>query len=176
MQEQTYTAVGLQFIPMPPFWDIFYARWMIDDGLPELSIGESREWFAIWFHSNKNLERVHSTLKIVVPVEKFRYSIKAEVVFLHTDQCVIDFGLRAIGSAKVIPQGVAVGDFIEGEIEIGFEHSISVIPGDILKTLSNKWTIKNVFAEIGGEGKSPNSTLPQYQDIPSTTSFSADTM
>ena len=127
-------------------WNLIYERWMIDDGLLELTVGQSHQWFAIWFNAEATLQQSQCTSKAVTTTGDFRYSVTAQVVF-HSDQnCVIDFGLRAIGAPSILPDGVAAGDYVIGDIQLGLEHSIAMIPDEVLQSLAYTWRVDKILA------------------------------
>ncbi|MGB0011741.1 MAG: hypothetical protein WBQ03_09045, partial [Candidatus Sulfotelmatobacter sp.] len=78
-------------------------------------------------------------VKFATAVDDFKYRISGEVIHVADNCCVIDFGLRAAGSADILPAGCASGDYVTGMISIELPLSIARVPREILAALRHKW-------------------------------------
>jgi hypothetical protein len=79
-------------------WNLYYERWVIDDGQQDLRVGETFEWFAIAFWTFSSLVRSQERAKSADGIADYRYRVAAELVYRSEKACVIDFGLGAVVS------------------------------------------------------------------------------
>jgi hypothetical protein len=59
-------------------WNFWYARWMIDDGLPNRGVGDEFAW-AIEFSTSERLLRANEQQKAAVPRPDYKYRVVAQV-------------------------------------------------------------------------------------------------
>jgi hypothetical protein len=133
---------------MPPEWNIYYWRWIIEDGQPDLRVGEQFDWFALDFWTTRGLAKIDDRSGVAIAVNDYKYKVVAELVYLSEKSCVIDFGLRAVGPAGDIPPGCKQGDFVAGEISIGIPLCTDVLPEEVSKTLAHKWEVNRISADL----------------------------
>ncbi len=132
---------------MPAEWSLNYPRYMIEDGCPDVSVGQILTWLVeFWPESTLALTQEKSISAI--EVGDHRYLIAGEVVFLSHSACVIDFGLRAIGRKENLPLGVKDGDFVRGEVGVGLPLSTEAAPEEILASLDYEWEVQSVLADL----------------------------
>jgi hypothetical protein len=129
-------------------WALHYASWMIADGCPERKVGEIFDWFAIKFWNENGLVMAAKQSRSVNLVADFKYQVVAEVTYLSEKASVIDFGLNAIATLDLLPDGCMLGDYIAGEISIGFPLCTEVSPDDVLESLKHKWQVKRIQADL----------------------------
>lgn len=130
-------------------WNLHYARWVIEDGEPELHVGDEFEWHTVGFWSDKRLSPSTENNKGATPIADGRYRVNAEVIYVSRDTrlsaYIIDFGIRAecLGT-DLLPQGCAEGDFVSGEISLdlplcGAPHNYD---------LSHRWRANEILADL----------------------------
>jgi hypothetical protein len=133
---------------MPTEWNLYYPSWMIADGQPDRTVGEIFEWFAIEFWTEKSLERTDERRKSAIPVADYNYQVVAEVAYLSEKACVIDFGLRAIRTPDLLSPECRQGDYVTGKVSIGLPLCTEVVPEEVLKTLTHKWRVNRISADL----------------------------
>ena len=130
-------------------WNLRYARWVIDDGEPELHVGEEFDWHAVSFWSDGRLARSTECSKGATPITDGRYRVNAEVIYISQDAnlsaFIIDCGVRAecLG-ADLLPDGCVEGDYISGEISLGLPLCSAPHAYD----LSHRWRANEIFADL----------------------------
>jgi len=128
-------------------WNIWYAEWMIGDGLPDRSVGEEFVW-EVEFYPNERLAKTEERKKTAVPLPDYRYRVTAELICLSEQACVLDFGLKVVGGADLISPGCRPGDFVTGEIVVSLTHG-RVLPAEkTLEFVSRKWRVNSIQADI----------------------------
>lgn len=133
---------------MQPIWNIHYARWVIDDGEPEIDVEQDFEWFALAFWpASGPLVKTSRTEKLAVPISDYRYRVTAKVVFLSEKSSVIDFGLRAIAHPDSVTPECKEGDFVTGELALSLPLVTEIAPEVIVKTLPRKWHVNEIHAD-----------------------------
>jgi hypothetical protein len=130
-------------------WNLHYARWVIEDGQPELHVGEEFDWHAVSFWSYERLMRSTECCKGATPITDYRYRVNAEVIYISQDAnlsaFIIDFGVRAeCLAADLLPKGCTEGDYVSGEISLdlplcGAPHAYD---------LSHRWRINEIHADM----------------------------
>ena len=75
-------------------WNLRYARWVIEDGQPDLHVGETLKWFAVAFGAEDPLVRTTVSKSSAFPVDDYRYRVVAQLTYLSESACIIDFGLK----------------------------------------------------------------------------------
>ena len=134
---------------MRPIWNIHYARWVIDDGEPELDVGQDFDWFSLEFWPTRvPLVSTPEKVKSAVSAPDYKYTVTAEVVFRSEKSCVIDFGLRAIAHPDGIASECKQGDYITGKIALSLPLCTEIAPKEILKTLARKWQVNQIHADV----------------------------
>jgi hypothetical protein len=111
-------------------------------------VGETFDWFALSFWSEEHLRVTEHRVKSAIAVDDFKYKISGELIHLAGDCCVIDFGLKAAGSADNLPAGCATGDYVTGAISMELPLCIALVPQEILAALRHKWTVKRISADL----------------------------
>jgi hypothetical protein len=130
-------------------WHLHYEGWVIEDGQPDREVGETFDWGALSYWSEDERLRVtDKRVKSGIAVDDFKYMISGEVFYLGDNCCVIDFGLKAAGSADNLPAGCATGDYVAGTISIELPLCIALVPQEILAALRHKWAVKKIFADL----------------------------
>jgi hypothetical protein len=135
-------------IQMPLEWNLHYARWVIEDGEPELASQQDFDWFSLEFWAARRLTKSSESLKSAIAVFDYKYRIFAEVIFLSEKACVLDFGLRAIGDADVIPSKCKQGNYVTGEVSLGLPLCTEIAPQEVLDTLRHKWHVNGIDADL----------------------------
>jgi hypothetical protein len=170
--------------PMPSEWNLYYPSWMIADGEPDRKVGEAFEWFAVEFWTVKgSLERTDERRKEAIPVADNNYQVVAEVAYLSEKACVIDFGLRAIRTPDLLSPACKQGDYVMGKVSIGLPLCTEVVPEQVSKTLTHRWRVNRISADLTPYVRRPNNlrfdfrdeTQIQYQEVESTTVLRAHT-
>ncbi|MDE1162345.1 MAG: hypothetical protein PW792_10425 [Acidobacteriaceae bacterium] len=130
-------------------WNLHYARWVIDDGEPELHVGEEFDWFAVSFWSDAPLMHSTENTRSAVPIADGRYRVNAEVIYISQDAnlpaLIIDFGIRAVcDGASLLPDGCVEADYISGEISLDLPLCTAPHPYD----LSHRWRANEILADL----------------------------
>ena len=140
-------------IPVNSEWNLHLLRMVIDDGNPELHVGDVIEWFAITFWSDTVLTRSMERTKAALPIANNYYRVNAEVIYISQDPkqaaCILDFGLKAIselGGLLGIPllPGCNEGDYVTGQIRLELPLCTTVHPHD----LRYRWRVNRIFADL----------------------------
>src|SRR4051812_23613968 len=117
-------------------WNLHYPDNLIADGAPHRRVGDIFDWFAVQFWSLEKMVRSERGTRSAERGRDYHHVVTAEVVFLAAESdVVIDFGIRAIGDQEKLPKGIALGDFVEGEISLHLPLAINVIPHEVITTL-----------------------------------------
>ena len=130
-------------------WNLRYSRWVIDDGEPELHVGEDFEWFAISLWTEEALELSTERTRSAVPLDDGRYRVNGEIVYVSKDAkqsgFIIDFGIGAIADGlSLLPEECNEGDFVTGEVELLLPLCTAVHTHD----LAHRWRVNNVSADL----------------------------
>ena len=130
-------------------WNLHYSRWVIDDGEPELHVGEEFDWFAVSFWSDAPLVRSTESTRSAIPIADGRYRVNAEVIYISQDTklsaFIIDFGIRAeCDGANLLPDGCVEGDYVSGEISLNLPLCTAPHAYD----LSHRWRANEIFADL----------------------------
>ena len=130
-------------------WNLHYARWVIEDGEPELHVGDEFEWHTVGFWSDEQLLRSTEKSRGATPIADGRYRVNAEVIYTSPDTSlstfIIDFGIRAecLGT-DLLPQGCAEGDFVSGEISL----DLPLCGAPHKHGLSHRWRANEILADL----------------------------
>ena len=135
-------------INMHPEWNLHYERWVIEDGQPDLAVGEIFKWFAIAFWTESKLVKVDERTKSAVPIEDYKYRVVAEVRYVSEKACIIDFGLTATASVDLLPDECREGDHVRGEIYLNLPLCTDVVPEELFKILAHKWQVNRISADL----------------------------
>jgi hypothetical protein len=157
-------------------WNLHYFRYVIDDGEPELHVGDEFDWFATNFWSDAALILARERTKSALPIANNYYRVNAEVIYVSQDPeqaaCILDCGIKAISELGGIlgiplPPGCQKGDYVTGEIRLELPLCTAIHPHD----LGHRWRVNRVFADLTDFRSSPGDVSePLYQDVPGTDS------
>lgn len=149
---------------MPSEWNLHYARWIIEDGQPDLDVDESFVWFAVEFWSEGRLvfaRRADETA--ATPVADFQYCVTAKVVYVSEKAAVIDFGLRAIGTRDLLPPECKEGDYVTGNTSIGLPLCTDIVPEEVFQTLKRTWRVNRISADLTPYISHPDDPTGRFQ-------------
>lgn len=135
-------------------WNIWYERWMIEDGLPDRSVGEAFVW-EVDFYSNEQLTKATEQRKTAVAIPDYRYRVIAQLVCMSEQACVIDFGLKVVGDADLIASECRPGDYVTGEVVLSLTHGRVLPVEKQLEFVNRKWRVDGIQADI-----TPHISLP----------------
>lgn len=133
-------------------WNFWYALWMIQDGLPNRSVGDEFSW-DIEFAASK-LSRTNGQRKSAVPRPDYKNQVVAEVRSIYANApiteraCVIDFGLKVIGDPDVLPVGCKPGDYVCGEMTLSATHGHAIPTEESFECLRRKWHLNAIQADL----------------------------
>ena len=166
---------------MPHEWNLHYASWIIGDGEPDRSIGEVFDWFALGLWTKDRLAMSSERSVSAIPVDDYKYRVVAEVAHLSEKACVIDFGLRAIADADLLPPGCMQGDYVTGEIGLDLPLCTPVVPEPV--SGKHRWQVNRISADLTPYIAHPDNprfftrddSRIRYQEVPSTESVRTHT-
>jgi hypothetical protein len=168
---------------MPSDWSLGYPRYMIEDGCPEIERGQIFQWPALEFYTEETLAICETRSRTAFEVDDYRYSISAEVIYLSGTASVIDFGLRAIRTRDLLPPDCREGDFVSGEIYVGFPLCTEVVPDKVHSSLKYSWDVVAIFADLtpfvehrddtGRSWFTRDRSQIRYEEIPATKALGA---
>lgn len=103
-------------------WDVGVSTWIIQDGnYEDFKAGQKAE-FALEFYSDKFfLSDVKQ--KFAQKCGPARYKINGEVIYISSEEWVLDFGICAY-RAETPPKGVALHSFVSAEIYLGIDYYV----------------------------------------------------
>ena len=162
-------------------WYLHYFRWVIEDGEPELHVGDVFDWFSVSFWADAVLSPSADRVKRCFELDRthFSYRVNAEVLYISSDPaqgtCVLDFGLQACSQLGALigvplPEGCRVGDFVTGDIRLEIPLCTAMQP----LHLGHRWRVHGVLAGVTSFGAYPgDGSLPQYAQVDSTDALRA---
>jgi hypothetical protein len=156
-------------------WHLHYEGWVIEDGQPNREVGETFSWGALSYRIEEERFRLAGEqLKSADAIDDFKYKISGELIYLATNCCVIDFGLKAVGSADNLPAGCAIGDYVAGIISVELPLCIAVIPSEILAALRHKWIVKKISGDLTPDnGCARDKSRIRFEEVQGTKSVKA---
>jgi len=157
-------------------WNLYYARWLLNDGEEDRRVGEIFDWFALDFWTPSGLTKSQEESRTAVAGPDFHYRVSAEVIYLSKSACVIDFGLLAIGNSDQIPPGCKEGNYVAGQFRLNLPNCILGVPDELMPRLAHRWQVNGILADMAEEVLfSVNSQAPHwreskipYRDVAST--------
>lgn len=171
---------------MPLEWNFWYELWMIQDGLPNRSVGDEFSW-DIEFAAPDRLSRTNEQRKTAIPLPDYKYQVVAEVRSIYASAsieeraCVIDVGLKIIGDPEVLPVGCKPGDYVCGEIILILTHGHAIPPEESPEFLKRKWHINTIQAGLTPRIEHPehryfmrDESRMKYQPVLSTATIKAE--
>jgi len=112
-----------------------------------IQIGQIIETSHLEFHPSELQLNLAKQKSAVSAGQNDFYEVNAEIVFLSTEVCVVDFGLQAVCKAdSELPVDARVGDYIAGEIYLSMAPSI-VAPAELKDSLRNRWKVNRIRAD-----------------------------
>src|SRR5579872_3123071 len=105
---------------MKSTWSLHLQRRVIEDGEPELHVGDVFDWPQT-FWSDKVLIRTPDRSKSAIPLADNCYHINAEVIYISRDPaqggCIVDFGVQAVSEVGgllgvPLPPECEEGDYV----------------------------------------------------------------
>lgn len=149
---------------MPLEWNFHYSRCLIEDGLPNRVVGQDFAW-DIQFWTSKTLHKVKEQGKTAVPVSDYKYQVRAQILAVANKACVVDFGLKAIADAGIIPDDCKSGDYLAGEIGLSLSDGhYEIPPGVSLESLRRKWHVNAIRADVTPYISGPSNPNFSYRD------------
>ena len=132
-------------------WNLHYDRWVIEDGEPELEVGDQFDCLQVQCWSDNALIPVNSGQGTSAePIADFKYRVNAKVIYVSEEASVIDMGIAAIGACELLLPECKNGDFVTGEIGVGCglprwtEH----VPDDVLFEVKRTWRVNRISADL----------------------------
>lgn len=163
----------------PVEWDLHYLRVVIEDGYPDVHVGEDIDWFAD-FETHALLTPSANKTKSAVPLSNGYYLITAEVIYIshetNQEACLLDFGIKAISEAGGVlgiplPLGCKEGDYVNGEIRLSIPLCTVIHPFNI----SYRGRVNHIFAHLNKFHGYPGDISPvHYQEVSGTDTLRAD--
>jgi hypothetical protein len=146
-------------MPRKSVWNLHLQRWVIEDGVPELHVGDVFDW-TLAFWSEKVLIRADEKPKAAIPLADNYYRVRAEVIYISQDPsqagCILDFGLQAISEVDgllgvPLPSECKEGDYVTGEIRLELPLCTVVHPHNLVR----KWHVEGISADVTGYSLTP---------------------
>ena len=160
-------------MPMESVWNLHLQRWVIEDGEPELHVGDVFDW-PLTFWVDEMLMPAFEKTKVASPLVGNYYRVNAEVIYISQDLnqagCILDFGMQAISElggllGVPLPSDCKEGDYVTGEIRLDLALCSVVHPHD----LTRKWRVNGISADLTDYSSKPGDISgPCYQDVAST--------
>ena len=158
---------------MESVWNLHLQRWVIEDGEPELHVGDVFDWPLTFWVDEMLVPAVERT-KVASPLVGNYYRVNAEVIYISQDLnqagCILDFGMQAISElggllGVPLPSDCKEGDYVTGEIRLDLALCSVVHPHD----LTRKWRVNGISADLTDYSSKPGDISgPCYQDVAST--------
>lgn len=158
-------------------WNLHLLRVVIDDGNPELHVGDIFDW-TITFWSEAVLARSAERNKTAVPIANnyYYYRVNAEIIYISRDSkyefCILDFGIRAISESATLlgiplPPGCQEGDYVAGEIRLELPLCTEIQSYNI----RSRWRVNRITADLADFSWYPGDRgKVDYHDVPGTDS------
>jgi hypothetical protein len=154
-------------------WNLHLQRYVIDDGNPELHVGDVFDW-PLTFWVDAVLTRTVERTKVALALAGSYYRVDAEVIYISQDPnqagCILDFGMKAISEVGgllgvLLPSDCKEGDYVTGEIRLDLALCTVVHPHD----LDRKWCVEGISADLTDYRSKPGDISgPCYQEVSST--------
>jgi hypothetical protein len=165
-------------MPDESVWNLHLQRVVIEDGEPELHVGNVFAW-PLTFWVDEVLTRAVERAKVASPVAGNSYRVNAEVIYISQDPtqagCILDFGMKAISEmggllGVPLPSECKEGDYVTGEIRLDLALCTVVHPHD----LTRKWYVERISANLTDYRDTPGDiSEPRYQDVLGTDAIRA---
>ena len=159
-------------------WKLHLLRGVIDDGNPELHVGDVFVWL-VTFWTETVLARSTERVRAAVPLERDYYSISAEIIHISQNSkypfCILDFGMMAFSQSGSLlglplPPECREGDYVAGEIRLELPIWGEPSPYD----LRYRWRVNGVVADLANFSLYPGDLgKSDYQDVSGTASVLA---
>jgi hypothetical protein len=160
-------------MPMESVWNLHLQRWVIEDGEPELHVGDVFDWPLTFWVDEMLMPAVERT-KVASPLVGNYYRVNAEVIYISQDLnqagCILDFGMQAISElggllGVPLPSDCKEGDYVTGKIRLDLALCTVVHPHD----LTRKWRVNGISADLTDYSSKPGDiSRPCYQEVSST--------
>jgi hypothetical protein len=144
-------------------WNIRYDAWMIEDGLPDRSVGQEFSW-DIEFWSPHGLANSAERRKTAIPVSDYRYLVVAHISSMGGEYCVIDFGLKVVGNISLLPAGCKTGDYVAGEIVLSLNDGCELPATEDSRELKKTWHVNAIQADLTPFVSHPENPRQFYRD------------
>jgi hypothetical protein len=154
-------------------WNLHLDRYVIDDGNPELQVGDVFDW-PLTFWADAVLTRTVARTKVVLALAGNYYGVDAEVIYISQDPgqagCILDFGMKAISEAGgllgvPLPSDCKEGEYVTGQIRLNLPLCTVVHPHD----LTRSWRVEGISANLTGYNSYPvDTSVSCYQEVFST--------
>jgi hypothetical protein len=164
---------------MESMWNLLLQRWVIEDGEPELHVGDVFEW-PLTFWVDEMLTRANERTKAASPLAGNYYRVNAEVIYISQDPnqagCILDFGMQAISESGgllgvPLPSECKEGDYVTGEIRLNLALCTVVHPLD----LTRKWRLEGISADLTHYRSKPGDISgPCYREVSGTDAVRAE--
>lgn len=130
-------------------WNLHYASWVIDDGEPDLHVGDEFTWHALGFWCSSPLVRSKKKTKSADPIGDGLYRVNAEVTYIKRDKelpaVILDCGLKAAcPGANFVAAECREGDHVRGEIALDLPGFSATQAYD----LSHRWRVNKISADL----------------------------
>lgn len=133
---------------MPQNWNLYFPSYLIWDGWGHIHVGQELRSIGLQFWSKHPLRNTANPSKFAIPARGHEYSVSAEIAFRADDACVIDFGLKAVSTPDVLPDGANRGDYVTGEIGLSLDRSV-LLPKEIELSFPHyKWRVDAINADV----------------------------
>lgn len=163
---------------MESVWNLHLERLVIEDGEPELHVGDVFDWL-LTFWADEMLIRAVERTKFASPLVGNNYRVNAEVIYISQDPaqsgCILDFGMQAISElggllGVPLPSECKEGDYVTGEIRLNLALCTVVPPHD----LTRRWRVDGISADVTNYSLKPGDiSEPCYQEVSGTDAIRA---
>ena len=160
-------------MPMESVWNLHLQRVVIEDGEPDLHVGDIFDWPLTFWVDEVLIQAVERT-KVASPLAGNYYRVNAEVIYISQDPtqagCILDFGMQAISElggllGVPLPSECKEGNYVTGEIRLELALSTVVHPHNLIR----KWRVEGISADLTSYRSKPGDISgPCYQEVSGT--------
>src|SRR6266481_4898046 len=129
-------------------WNLYFPSYLIYDGWGHIHVGQELVTSGVEFLCAQSLRGAEDQSKSAVPALNFGYLVTGQVIFKSKEGCLIDFGLPAVGTPDLMPEGISVGEYVTGEIRLLVERQTALSSDDERLVPRCTWHVAGITADL----------------------------